>query len=69
MQRPPRNVTVRCQDALGYLRALPRHAPRQAIYADPPYIFPGRSMNYYGARRRGHDLAFHSELRDASPSS
>ena len=22
-------------------------------------------MNYYGARRRGHDLAFHSELRDA----
>ena len=34
-------------------------------YADPPYIFPGRSMNYYGTRRRGHDLAFHSELRDA----
>ena len=31
----------------------------------PIYIFPGRSMNYYGARRRGHDLAFHSELRDA----
>ena len=61
MQRPPRNVAVRCQDALGYLRAL----PRQAIYADPPYIFPGRSMNYYGTRRRGHDLAFHSELRDA----
>ena len=30
----------------------------------PPYIFPGRTMNYYGARRRGHDLAFHSELRD-----
>ena len=29
------------------------------------YIFPGRSMNYYGTRRRGHDLAFHSELRDA----
>ena len=22
-------------------------------------------MNYYGTRRRGHDLAFHSELRDA----
>ena len=22
-------------------------------------------MNYYGARRRGHDLAFHLELRDA----
>ena len=64
-QRPPRNVTVRCQDALAYLRALPRQAPRQAIYADPPYIFPGRSMNYYGTRRRGHDLAFHSELRDA----
>ena len=60
LQRPPRNVTVRCQDALGYLRALPRQAPRQAIYADPPYIFPGRSMNYYGTRRRGHDLAFHS---------
>ena len=36
-----------------------------AIYADPPYIFPGRSMNYYGTRRRGHDLAFHSELRGA----
>ena len=65
MQRAPRNVTVRCQDALGYLRALPRQAPRQAIYADPPYIFPGRSMNYYGTRRRGHDLAFHSELQDA----
>ena len=65
LQRPPRNVTVRCQDALAYLRALPRLAPRQAIYADPPYIFPGRSMNYYGTRRRGHDLAFHSELRDA----
>ena len=32
MQRPPRNVTVRCQDALAYLRALPRQAPRQAIY-------------------------------------
>ena len=64
MQRRPRNA-VRCQDALGYLRALPRQAPRQAIYADPPYIFPGRSMNYYGTRRRGHDLAFHSELRDA----
>ena len=31
MQRAPRNVTVRCQDALGYLRALPREAPRQAI--------------------------------------
>ena len=28
-------------------------------------ILPGRSMNYYGTRRRGHDLAFHSELRDA----
>ena len=37
----------------------------RAIYADPLYIFPGRSMNYYGTRRRGHDLAFHSELRDA----
>ena len=22
-------------------------------------------MNYYGTRRRGHDLAFHSQLRDA----
>ena len=65
MQRPPTNVTVRCQDALGYLRALPSQAPRHCIYADPPYIFPGRSMNYYGTRRRGHDLAFHSELRDA----
>ena len=65
MQRPPTNVTVRCQDALGYLRALPSQAPRHCIYADPPYTFPGRSMNYYGTRRRGHDLAFHSELRDA----
>ena len=63
-QRPPTNVTVRRQDALAHLRALPRQAPRQAIYADPPYIFPGRSMNYYGTRRRGHDLAF-LKLRDA----
>ena len=62
--RPPRNVTVQCQDALGYLRTLPSQAPRHCIYADPPYIFPGRSMNYYGTRRRGH-VAFHSELRDA----
>ena len=54
LQRPPTNVTVRHQDALAHLRALPRQAPRQAIYADPPYIFPGRSMNYYGTRRRGH---------------
>ena len=58
-------MTVRCQDALAHLRALPSQAPRHCIYADPPYIFPGRSMNYYGTRRRGHDLAFHSELRDA----
>ena len=65
LQRPPTNVTVRCQDALAHLRALPSQAPRHCIYADPPYIFPGRSMNYYGTRRRGHDLAFHSELRDA----
>ena len=65
MQRPPTNVTVRHQDALAHLRALPRQAPRQAIYADPPYIFPGRSMNYYGTKNRGHDLAFHSELQDA----
>ena len=50
---------------LAHLRALPSQAPRHCIYADPPYIFPGRSMNYYGTRRRGHDLAFHSELRDA----
>ena len=34
MQRPPRcNVTVQCQDALAYLRALPRQAPQQAIQA------------------------------------
>ena len=65
LQRPPTNVTVRHQDALAHLRALPCQAFRQAIYADPPYIFPGRSMKYYGTRRRGHDLAFHSELRDA----
>ena len=64
LQRPPRNVTVRCQDALAYLRALPSQASRRCIYADPPYIFR-RSMNYYGTRRRGHDLAFHLELRDA----
>ena len=59
----PCNVTVRHQDALAYLRALPCLA-RQCIYADPPYIFPGRSMNYYGTRG-GHDLVFHTELRDA----
>ena len=63
LQQPPCNVTVRRQDALAYLRALPRLA-HQCIYADPPYIFPGRSMNYYGTRG-GHDLVFHSELRDA----
>ena len=62
LQRPPINVTVRRQDALAYLRALPSQA-RHCIYADPPYIFPGRSMNYYGTRGRGHDMAFHSELR------
>ena len=28
LQRPPRDVTVRCQDALAYLRALPSQAPR-----------------------------------------
>ena len=59
----PCNVTVRHQDALAYLRALPCLA-HQCIYADPPYIFPGRSMNYYGTRG-GHDLVFHTELRDA----
>ena len=46
-----------------YLRALPCPA-HQCIYADPPYIFPGRSMNYYGTRG-AHDLVFHTELRDA----
>ena len=61
--QPPCNVTVRRQDALAYLRALPCLA-HQCIYADPPYIFPGRSMNYYGTRG-GHDLVFHTELRDA----
>ena len=35
----PCNVTVRHQDALAYLRALPCLA-RQCIYADPPYICP-----------------------------
>ena len=63
LQQPPCNVTVRRQDALAYLRALPCLA-HQCIYADPPYIFPGRSMNYYGTRG-GHDLVFHTELRDA----
>ena len=61
--QPPCNVTVRHQDALAYLRALPCLA-HQCIYADPPYIFPGRSMNYYGTRG-GHDLVFHMELRNA----
>ena len=61
--QPPCNVTVRHQDALAYLRALPCLA-HQCIYADPPYIFPGRSMNYYGTRG-GHDLVFHTKLRDA----
>ena len=66
LQQPPSNVTVRHQDALAYLRALPCLAPQQTcIYADPPYIFPGRSMNFYGTRGEGHDPAFHSELRDA----
>ena len=63
LQQPPCNVTVRRQDALAYLRALPCLA-HQCIYADPPYIFPGRSMNYCGTRG-GHDLVFHTELRDA----
>ena len=45
LQQPPCNVTVRRQDALAYLRAPPCPA-HQCIYADPPYIFPGRSMNY-----------------------
>ena len=62
-RQPPCNVTVRHQDALAYLRALPSLA-HQCIYADPPYIFPGRSMNYYGTRG-GHDLVFHTELQDA----
>ena len=65
LQQPPSNATVRHQDALAYLRALPCLAPQQCIYADPPYIFPCRTMNYYGTRGEGHDLAFHSELRDA----
>ena len=56
-------MTVRRQDALAYLRALPCPA-HQCIYADPSYIFPSRSMNYYGTRG-GHDLVFHTELRDA----
>ena len=55
--RPPRNVTVRHQDALAYLRALPCPA-HQCIYADPPYIFPGRSMNYYGTRGRATTWPF-----------
>ena len=61
LQRPPRNVTgdVRTHWAI---YALCPPGTRQAIYADPPYIFPGRSMNYYGTKRRGHDLAFHLEL-------
>ena len=50
-QRPPRNVTVQRQDALGYLRALPSQAPRHCIYADPPYIFP----------RPQHELLWHEK--------
>ena len=65
LQRPPTNVTVRHQDALAHLRALPRQAPRQAICADPPYIFLGRSMNYYGTRRRGHALRAPRRINDA----
>ena len=53
MRRPPGRTGLST-------RSAPPGAP---IYADPPYIFPGRSMNYYGTRRWGHDLAFHSELR------
>ena len=55
LQRPPTNVTVRCLDALAHLRALPSQAPRHCIYVDPPCIFPGRSMNYYGTRSRRAD--------------
>ena len=51
LQRPPTNVTVRHQDALAHLRALPFQATRQAIYADPPYIFPGRSLPLRAPRR------------------
>ena len=43
-------ATVRRQDALAYLRALPC---QDCTYADPPYIFPGRSMNYYGTKGGG----------------
>ena len=65
LRRPPSNVVVRRQGALAYLRALPCQTPRlTCIYADPPYIFPGRSMNYFGTKGRGHNLAFHLELRD-----
>ena len=39
--------------------ALPGAAT--CVYADPPYIFPGQLLWHEG----GHDLAFHSELRDA----
>ena len=56
LHRPPSRVVVRRQGALAYLRALPCQAPRQCIYADPPYIFPGRAMNYYGTKGRGRNL-------------
>ena len=66
-QRAASAATVQCDRAAPGRAGLPAALPcpaRQCIYADPPYIFPGRSMNYYGTRG-GHDLVFHTELRDA----
>ena len=51
--------------ATGYLRALPSQAPRQAMYADPPYIFPGRSMNYYGTGHQPQQA--HGRQRSGEP--
>ena len=43
LQRPPRNVTVRCQDALAYLRALPSQAA--ALYLRRPSLHLPRSQH------------------------
>ena len=49
-QRPPRNVTVRCQDALAYLRALPRQAPRRHMCRSTLHL-----------PRPQHELLWHEE--------
>ena len=55
MQRPPRNVTVQCQDALGYLRALPsRRGPGAALSrAGPALLLPPAAFQRTTALREG----------------